>query len=485
MRRSAGRVPLWTRLVVAMLALVALAQLATGAVVLAALDRYLMGRVDEQLAVSARATAGRAGVQPGDLVRLGLPGLVFVRVVNADGTTDGELFSDGQPHGVPPDVPAVALSDPDTPRTVQATSGGGQWRLITEPVRNDPDRMLVMAVRLDDQRATVAQLAVLDILVSGGVLALLAGVGYLLVRASLRPLRQVEAVAAEISAGQLSRRVPEADPRTEVGRLSQGFNAMLSHIEGALHAREAAAGQARASEERMRQFVADAGHELRTPLTSIRGFAELYRQGAAAEPTDVARFMGRIEDESSRMSLLIDDLLLLARLDQQRPMRRAPVDLAVLASDAVHDARAVAPARPLTLEVAGPVPVLGDEPRLRQVVANLVSNALTHTPVDVPVTVRASSADGSAVLEVADLGPGLAPEHAARVFERFYRADPSRTRQTGGNGLGLAIVAAIVAGHGGTIDVATAPGAGATFQVRLPGVPAEAPADGNLAADRR
>jgi two-component system OmpR family sensor kinase len=301
------------------------------------------------------------------------------------------------------------------------------------------------------------------------VLVLLGGVGYLLVRASLRPLRQVETVAAAIADGQLSQRVPHRDPRTEVGRLGQSFNAMLSRIEGAFHDREASEAQARASEQRMRRFIADASHELRTPLTSIRGFAELYRQGAATDATDVSRFMRRIETESARMGVLVEDLLLLARLDQQRPLRRTPVDLAVLAADAVHDAHAITPDRPVELSIDGASVVDGDEPRLRQVLGNLITNALTHTPPDAAVSVTVGPADESTVLlEVADRGPGMTPEHAARVFERFYRADPSRGRQTGGTGLGLAIAAAIVAAHNGTVELRTTPGAGAAFRVRLP-----------------
>jgi two-component system OmpR family sensor kinase len=363
----------------------------------------------------------------------------------------------------------------DRPVNVPGNHGEGPWRLVVEPVPAS-DATIMMAVSLDDQTAIVARLALTDLVVSVVVLAVLGGAGYLLVRASLRPLRQVETVAAAIADGQLSQRVPERDPRTEVGRLGQSFNAMLVRIEDAFHDREASEAQARASEQRMRRFIADASHELRTPLTSIRGFAELYRQGAATDATDVSRFMRRIETESSRMGLLVEDLLLLARLDQQRPLRQRPVDLAALAADTVHDARAVHPDRPIVLRAAVRSVVYGDEPRLRQVVGNLVANALTHTPPGTPVTVAvAPDGDAAIVLDVADEGPGMLPEHAARVFERFYRADASRTRQTGGNGLGLAIVAAIVAAHGGTVDVRTAPDAGTVFRVRLPVHPATPP----------
>jgi two-component system OmpR family sensor kinase len=317
----------------------------------------------------------------------------------------------------------------------------------------------------------------------------LAGVGYVVVRASLRPLRAVERTAADIAAGDLSHRVPGADPHTEVGQLSLALNTMLGEIETAFAARAASEQAARSSEQqmrrseaaareseqRMRRFVADASHELRTPLTSIRGFAELYRQGAARGEEELGRLMRRIEDEAKRMGVLVEDLLLLARLDQERPLVHAPVDLLALATDAVHDARAIDPDRPISLEVGrtDPPPVVtGDEARLRQVLGNLVMNALKHTPAGTPVAVRLATGDGAdglprAILEVADEGPGMPADIAEHVFERFYRADQAR-RHDGSTGLGLAIAAALVAGHGGRISVDTAEGSGATFRVELP-----------------
>ena len=231
----------------------------------------------------------------------------------------------------------------------------------------------------------------------------------------------------------------------------------------------------------MRQFVADASHELRTPLTSIRGFAELYGMGAATDEADVRRMMRRVEDEASRMGVLVEDLLLLARLDQQRPLERAPVDLLEIASDVVHDARVVAPARSIDLEVhaATPPVVLGDEFRLRQVVHNLMTNAITHTPDGTPITVIVSTDDGTApraVIEVADAGPGLTDEQTTRVFERFYRADTSRSRSAGGTGLGLSIVAGIVAAHGGRVI-------GRVLARRRRGLPGRAPAGAAPSAD--
>ncbi|PQM48636.1 putative sensor histidine kinase TcrY [Mycobacterium talmoniae] len=284
------------------------------------------------------------------------------------------------------------------------------------------------------------------------VLFVLGAVGYAVVHRSLRPLVEVEQTAAAIAGGQLDRRVPERDSRTEVGRLSLALNGMLAQIQQAVAASEASAEQARNSEDRMRRFITDASHELRTPLTTIRGFAELYRQGAAR---DVEMLMSRIESESRRMGLLVEDLLVLARLDAQRPLERHQVDLLTLASDAVHDAQAIAPTRTITLDVfdgPGTPEVLGDDARLRQVLSNLMANALQHTPETADVTVRVGTVDDDAVLEVVDEGPGMSEHDAQRVFERFYRTDSSRARASGGTGLGLSIVDSLVHAHGGKVS---------------------------------
>jgi two-component system OmpR family sensor kinase len=288
------------------------------------------------------------------------------------------------------------------------------------------------------------------------------------VHRSLRPLVEVEQTAAAIAAGELDRRIPQRDPRTEVGRLSLALNGMLAQIQRAVASSESSAEQARTSEDRMRRFITDASHELRTPLTTIRGFAELYRQGAAR---DVELLMNRIESESARMGLLVEDLLLLARLDAQRPLERNRVDLLALASDAVHDARSVAPSRDINMEVfdgPGTPEVLGDEARLRQVLSNLVANALQHTPESAAISVRVGTEADNAVLQVCDEGPGMSGEDARRVFERFYRTDSSRARSSGGTGLGLSIVDSLVYAHGGTVSVTTAPGKGCRFTVNLP-----------------
>jgi two-component system OmpR family sensor kinase len=298
---------------------------------------------------------------------------------------------------------------------------------------------------------------------TAGALAVVALVTWWVLRLGVRPVQRMAAAASAVGAGDLSARVPAGEPGTEVGELGVALNRMLGRIEEAFAERERA-------DRRLRQFVADASHELRTPVTTIRGYAELYRAGGLppGEPLDEA--MRRTEQEAVRMGSLVDDLLLLARLDQGRPLGRAPVDLAAVVADAARDARAVDPSRPVTVAADGPLVVQGDDGRLRQVVANLVGNALAHTPPGTPVRLAARREGDRAVVEVADDGPGMAPEVAARAFERFFRGDPSRSRHRGGSGLGLAIVESTVAAHGGTVDLVTSPGEGTTVRVRLPAV---------------
>jgi two-component system OmpR family sensor kinase len=266
--------------------------------------------------------------------------------------------------------------------------------------------------------------------------------------------------AGMIAGGDLSHRVEVEDQATEVGQLGQALNAMLSHIESSFAAKEA-------SEQRLRQFVADASHELRTPLTSIRGYAELYRSGAVSSPEDVARVMRRIESEGKRMGHLVEDLLLLARLDQGRPLRMEPVDLVALVEDAVMDALAASPDREIAYAHDPEAWVSGDADRLQQVAENLLANARTHTPAGTPVRVELRAAEDAVSLSVADEGPGIDPRDAERIFDRFYRADSSRARSSGGVGLGLSIVASIVEAHGGTVRIEATPGAGAIFTISL------------------
>jgi two-component system OmpR family sensor kinase len=285
------------------------------------------------------------------------------------------------------------------------------------------------------------------------VLAAIGLLGLWIVRLGLRPLDAIGKTADEITAGDLSHRVERAEPRTEVGRLGLALNTMLDRIE--------------ASDRRLRRFVGDASHELRTPLAAVSAYAELFHRGADKRPDDLARAMTGIERESERMKELVEDLLLLARLDEGQPLEREPVELGELAAEAVETARTVDPARPVDL-VTVPAVVLGDRARLRRVLDNLLGNVRSHTPPETPAHVRVSTMNGSAVLEVSDEGPGLPPEDLERVFTRFYRADNSRSRESGGVGLGLSIVAAIADAHAGTVSVATSPEGGASFRVELP-----------------
>ena len=437
----------------------------------------------------------------------------------------------GQQSGVPgwggspqaqsiPSVPtSVAWADGHNGKlmTVPAQSGSHTWRVITEPISyqvttttgstEQVNGTLVVGVDLGDINATIGRVAAADLIVGAIIVGVLALVGVAVVRANLQPLVEIEETAEEIADGHLNRRVPEHDPRTEIGSLGRSLNIMLSQIETAFHAREESEAAAHQSEERMRRFIADASHELRTPLTAIRGFAEYYRQrgglvphwdtSASASawadeagsralameggltPDDLDRIMQRVEKEAARMGLLVEDLLLLARLDQQRPLARKPIDLLSLAADAVHDARLLAPDRTIDLSVqpGAAFLVIGDDARLRQVIGNLMSNALTHTPDGSPIEVsigsgtldpRVPDSAPAVTLDVTDHGPGMNPEQAHRVFERFYRADQARTRTSGGSGLGLAIVRALVTAHGGVASVRTAPGRGATFRIALP-----------------
>ena len=386
-----------------------------------------------------------------------------MRGVGIDGTAFTAINDRNAEPALPPDNDVGP-----NPTTLPSVNGSDiQWRAVS--VRG-PHGLTTVAIDLSDVQHTVRSLVWLQFGIGVAVLVVVGIAGYAVVHRSLRPLAEVEQTAAAIAAGQLDRRVPERDPRTEVGRLSLALNGMLAQIQQALASSESSAEKARGSEERMRRFITDASHELRTPLTTIRGFAELYRQGAAR---DVAMLLSRIESEASRMGLLVDDLLLLARLDVQRPLEHNRVDLLSLASDAVHDARAVDPKRRITMEVLdgpGTPEVLGDEPRLRQVLSNLIVNALQHTPGSADVTVRVGTDGDDAVLEVADKGPGMSQEDAGRVFERFYRTDSSRARASGGTGLGLSIVDSLVRAHGGVVTVTTAPGEGCCFRVSMPRV---------------
>ena len=536
MRQAAGRVPLRIKLVAGLLALVVIALAVSSTVGVAEFRSYQQGRVDAQLrALSEQLRSSPIGALPSQAT-LSFEGYV-IELRNAQGQllpscdvcTNGDLTVAG------PNVPTSKswlAANSNKVVTVPAMFGGDNWRVLERPagyIQNSAPFVqnltgtLIIGGDLGHLDQAVGWLARVNLVVSIIVVVALAILGVAMVRVSLRPLTDIEETAAAIAAGDLSRRVPYHDPRTEMGRLATSLNVMLAHVESAFRARAQSEAAARQSEERMRRFLADASHELRTPLTAIRGYAEYYRQrgglqnGAAAIATaesdtataahpsavadpgaaldsladpsatdepltrqDMDRIMERVEQESSRMGGLVEDMLVLARLDQQRPVERRPVDLLTLVVDAVQDARVVAPSRSIDLTVGTGAAflVLGDEPRLRQVISNLMNNALTHTPDGSPIYVRlltgyqqGTPAVPCAILEVADRGPGLTQEQATRVFERFYRADQARGRRTGGSGLGLAIVQALVGAHGGTVSLDTAPGHGATFRITLPLAP--------------
>jgi two-component system OmpR family sensor kinase len=587
LQRLSDRTPLRTKLITAVLALVivALAVISVASVVL--LRTNLTTQQDGKLRSTFANTIARVGngtinAAPG-VTGITSSGLLLGIQATGEQLTSPNFQGPNFPgmgnvreQGSLPSLPTGANWAP-APNglllTVPAVSGGDSWRVmaVTVPFVNESTGKtetgtLVLGVDLGPVNADIERLAVVDLAVSGAIVIVLAMVAIAVVQANLRPLNDIELSAGQIAQGHLDHRVPEGDPRTEVGSLSRSLNTMLTQIERAFHAQEESEQAAHESEERMRRFIADASHELRTPLTTIRGFAAHYRMRGGAgggrrvlnggrngrledqeqssrtdalvpgsatgalpgvatptaesrsgtsredppsadgmPPEELDHLIARVEAEATRMGLLVEDLLTLARLDQQRPLNIAPVDVLTLAADAVQDARIVSPGRSIDLIVAPGTAFLveGDEQRLRQVLANLVNNALTHTPAGTPVRVKigagtlpptadrqangASSANGAefasgagstaaagagpvpaVVLDVEDDGPGMPAEQAQRVFERFYRADAARNRASGGTGLGLAIVAGLVSAHHGTVSVRTAPGQGADFQVRLP-----------------
>jgi two-component system OmpR family sensor kinase len=514
MTRLSQRTPLRIKLIAALLTLVALALTVIGFTSIVAFRGYLLNQADSQVQTLVVQSANGAPPSPHQSDSYTFLGFDY-EVIDSQGNLVS-YYGNGQTLGPSgPDVPANPSwlsAHTGHPVTVTALAGSGQWRIIEQPVgyqQQDGSQTmgtLVIGENLGNINHTIGHLTSLDVIVSLVIMLGLGVVSVAVVRTNLRPLDDIEETAEEIAAGHLDRRVPDRDPRTEVGRLGRSINTMLAQIETAFHDREESEEAAVQSEERMRRFIADASHELRTPLTAIRGFAEYYRQrggvatgeggaghggtgqgtggqgrAGSLNPEDLDRIMQRVESEAARMGVLVEDLLLLARLDQQRPIEHRPVDLLVLAADAVQDTRMIAPDRPvqLTVQPGCAFLVLGDEARLRQVIGNLMTNALTHTPDGTAVDVRLGAglltgtppfpgapvpSVPAAVLEIADHGPGLTPEQARRVFERFYRADQ-------------AIVSALVAAHGGVATVDSAPGQGATFRVTLPLAPDSGEAD--------
>jgi two-component system, OmpR family, sensor kinase len=461
-----ARLSLRARLILGVIALAAIGLVSADAVTYASLRSFLVHRVDSTLASDEHAGGG-----PGDGGHglTGLPGVVQ-QFRSADGTRVLATYPaqprPDQPSSSPSlpatiSLPAAPAGGPDKVRyfTVPAATGAGKFR-VRASLDAGATVMIVLATSLHDVNATLHQLLLIELLVTAAVLAALALLGLWVVRVGLRPLEAIGNTAARIAAGDLTQRVERADDRTEVGRLGLALNAMLHQIESAFKEREA-------SERRLRRFVADASHELRTPLAAVRAYSELFARGASERPADLERSMKGITRESERMSLLVEDLLLLARLDEGRPLERSPVDLADIVSEAVETAHMVEPGRPIDVELDSAV-VLGDRDRLRQVVDNLLANVRAHTPPGTPAHVTLSRSNGSVSVVVADSGPGMSEEQVAHVFERFYRTDGSRARASGGVGLGLSIVSAVTEAHGGSVSATSRPGEGATFRIELP-----------------
>ena len=471
------RLPLLTRLVVITVLVLAAGLILAAVVTRTVVSTYLVDQVDQQLRQSAEGVA-KLTLNQSDEPTAGPPTDYVVIIRNASGEIssppigwDPNIERFGTPN-IPVESYTEVQDRHGDPFTVDGSGGTTptQWRVAPLTFTDGTTRgSAYVAYPLANVQHTVAYLTRSLLFSALGIVILGGAISFLLVHRSLRPLRRIETTAAEIAAGDLSQRVPERPTSTEVGSLSASLNTMLAQIERAFSAQEE-------SERRMRRFVSDASHELRTPLATVKGYGELYRLGALDTPAKVDDTMGRIEDSARRMSTLVNDLLVLARLDEGRPMRHEPVDLGAMARDAAQDLHALDPTREVTvtgLAPGAPAPsglvVTGDADRLRQVLTNLVGNVARHTPAGSPAELALGRApDGGALVEVRDHGPGITPEQAERVFERFYRADSSRNRESGGSGLGMAIVAAIVGAHQGHVSVRETPGGGMTVRVLLP-----------------
>lgn len=476
------------RLVVGLLILAAAGLVLVGGVTYAEQRSFLLGRVDQQAqsaipalsralddqgyAVAPAASGpgpprggdgGGPGGRGGGSAMASLPPGTYGQRRTSGGRVVGHtVLSYGESPLPAPQIPTRLTLG--RLLTVSSVSDSGQRYRVLAERDGDDSGITVVAIPLRDVDQTLHRLLTVEAAVIGGVLLALGLLAWLVVRLGLRPLDRIAQTAGAIAAGELSRRVSPATTRTEVGRLGLALNTMLERLQQAFVAREA-------SEQRLRHFLADASHELRTPLASIRGYAELFRMGAAADPEDIRKAMRRIEDEAARMGVLVEDLLTLARLDAVREPVHEPLDLTPLAADAVDAARVREPSRQLTLQTEPALDVLGDPHELRQVIDNLLRNAITHTPEGTAIEISTRRAGDRCELEVRDHGPGLPPGDPGELFERFWRAEAGRGRGKGGAGLGLAIVGAIADAHGGTVTAANAPDGGARFVVSLPAGP--------------
>jgi two-component system OmpR family sensor kinase len=470
------------RLLAAVLVLAAAGLLLVGAIVYAEQRSFLYQRIDDQARSAPPAAAHALAEQgigpaidpdhdrgdrhdrrgsPPDGGPRALPQGTFAERLDAGGRRIGQpiVFSFGQDETADPALPQTMPAG----RLFTVHGRAGDEKRYRVFVAADPSGSgtTVVAIPLTEVDQTLHRLLAVLALVILGVLAVLGLAAWGVVRVGLLPLYRIGHTAGAIAGGDLSHRVESTDPRTEVGRLGIALNAMLDRLEAAFTARKA-------SEDRLRVFLADASHELRTPLASIRGYAELFRMGAARDPDDVAKAMRRIEEEAARMGVLVEDLLTLARLDEIADAPHTEVDLGRLVDDAADDARATAPDRDIASAVEGETTVLGDAHQLRQVLANLMRNALVHTPAGTPIELSAARDDGVVRIEVRDHGPGLPTDDPAELFERFWRSEGGRKQGRGGAGLGLAIVAGIVDAHHGRVEARNAPDGGASFVVHLP-----------------
>ena len=472
-----------TRLLLALGVVAVAALLAADVATYSSLRSFLLTRVDQDLQAAhqpfeACVTSGQCGAGPGDG---GGPGGAprisdtYVAVRTAAGDTVVQYASQPSIANASPRLPATITgfsrqSDPREPTVYfdapAAQNGQPEFRVRASELPNGGQ--LILAVSLSDTEATLHRLLLIEMAVTGGALVLAGLVGWWLVHLGLRPLRDIERTAGAIAEGELGQRVPGENRRTEVGRLAGALNVMLGRIQDAFTARDATEAALRQSEGRLRRFVADASHELRTPVAAVSAYAELFERGAGSRPQDLARVMTGIRGETARMGHLVEDLLLLADLDEHRPIHRTAVDLVEVGHDAVEAARMVGPDWLIHFEGGPPVVISGDRDQLRQVFDNLLSNVRAHTPAGTPATLTIATEDDTAVCRVTDDGPGITADEAARLFERFFRVDPSRSRASGGAGLGLSIVAAIVTAHGGTVSAGPAAERGAVFTVRFP-----------------
>ncbi len=463
-----------TRLLLGLLAAVLTGLLVVDILTYTLVARSQLDQVDQDLERAhppIERAASASGAERERSIRDAAPGF-FVELRDADGSRVVTI-----PLSRPGDDP-MSLRDADLPAPTGvatddeatfvsvSTSDDHQMRLRIS--RQSNDQVLVIGRSLETTDETLGRLLVVLLLATGGALVVAGAVGLTLVRIGLRPLVAVERAAARITDTELDRRVPVGDGRTEVGRLATAINRMLDRLHGAFEQRADDLTALQESESRMRRFVADASHELRTPIAATAAYAELFERGARDRPADLERAMSGIRAETARMADLVEDLLLLAQLDEGRPLADDPVDLADVVVDAVDAAAVVAPDRPVALRIEDAPLITGDANRLRQVVDNLLANVRTHTPIGTHCQVVVASHDDAAVVTVTDDGPGIPPADARRAFDRFHRADPSRTRASGGAGLGLAIVDVIVAAHGGTVNLSSDIGVGTTVTIRLP-----------------